>query len=73
MKQLAWLDFYRGKWHLMTSSPLDPVRQWIDKDTALLELTDEGWTIRGPYPKTPDAGVKSWGMFQGYSLKRLVH
>jgi hypothetical protein len=73
MKQLAWLEFYRGKWHLMTSNPGDPIRQWTDRKTALSDLAGEGWDISGRYPKRPGVGVKSWGIFQGYALRRLVH
>jgi hypothetical protein len=42
MHQLAWLDFHRGKWHLMTSNPRDPIRQWADEETALSDLASEG-------------------------------
>jgi hypothetical protein len=73
MMQLAWLDFYRRKWHLMTSNPHDPIRHWTNGEAALSDLAGEGWNISWTYPKTPDARVKAWGVFQGYALKKLVH
>ena len=57
----------------MTSYISDPVRQRMDKENALSDLVGEGWDISGLYPKMPDAGVKSWGVFQRYALERLLH
>jgi hypothetical protein len=73
MRQLAWLDFCRGKWQLITGNPKDPVRQWADRNAALSDLSGEGWNVRGPYPKKPDVNVKSWGSFQGYAVTRTLH
>jgi hypothetical protein len=73
IRQLAWLDFHRGEWHLITGNPRDPIRQWMDKEKALSDLAGEGWNINGPFPKKPDLSVKAWGPFQGYSLERIVH
>jgi hypothetical protein len=28
----------------------DPVRSWVDRDAALAQLKDEGWTITGLHP-----------------------
>ena len=73
IRQLAWLDFYRGRWHLITGNLRDPIRRWAEIDSALSDLADEGWNISGPYPKKPGASVKSWGLFQGYALEMIVH
>ena len=76
LMRYAWLEFHRGVWLLLTddkNEPAEAARRWRDRETALSELAAEVWTSRGPYPKTPDARVKSWGVFQGYVLKRLVH
>ena len=72
MCELGWLDFYRGEWLLITSNPRDAIRKWADKRSALADLAGEGWNINGPYPKKPDVSVKSWGLFQGYALERIV-
>jgi hypothetical protein len=45
----------------------------MDKERVLSDLAGEDWDISGPCPKTPDAGEKAWGVFQGYSLSRIVH
>jgi hypothetical protein len=42
MRQLTWLDFYRGKWHLVASNPEEHNRQWKGKETALSDLAGEG-------------------------------
>ena len=55
MHQLAWLDFYCGKWHVMTGNPRDPVRHCTDMETALSDRAGEGWNISGPYPQKPDS------------------
>jgi hypothetical protein len=68
MKQLEWLDIYRGKWRLITGIPQDPVRQWTDMLTALSDLAGEGWSISGPYLK--EGGAKR--ELCGYAPKRLI-
>jgi hypothetical protein len=73
MRQLAWLDFHRGKWHLATSNAKGPIRQWIDEETALSELTLEGWTITGPFPKKRKLALDSRRMFYGFALTRAIH
>jgi hypothetical protein len=40
MNQLAWLDFYGGKWHLATSVSGNSVRRWADREAALSDLAD---------------------------------
>jgi hypothetical protein len=72
MYQPAWLDFYRGKWHLTTSNPVDPIRQWVDKEIALFQLTSEGLKLSGLHPKRPGAKVESRLIFHGYALARCI-
>jgi hypothetical protein len=67
MPQYAWLDFYGGIWHLITDKPKERVRKWVNREAALAELREEGWTIEGPHPKRPR------GRFYGYGLMRTVH
>jgi hypothetical protein len=73
MKPLAWLGFYREKWHLMTSKLSDPVRQWIDKETALSDLAGEGWSISGPNSEILNTRTKSGERFSEYELNRIVY
>ena len=73
MKQLAWLDFYRGRWHLATSNIRDPIRRWTDKETALSELANEGWTISGPHPRQLSVKRLQGKGFYGFALTRMVH
>ena len=73
MRQCAWLDFYRGKWHLLTGKQSDPVRIWVDKQVALPALAEEGWAIFEPYPKRFLVKAKPRERFYGYGLMRTVH
>ena len=65
--QYAWLELDRGMWRLFTDKPEEPVRKWVNRETALAELREEGWTIDGPHPKRPRK------RFYGYGLRRMVH
>ena len=49
MHQYARLDFYRGKWHLVTGKQADLVRIWVDLQGALIELAEKEWEIAGAY------------------------
>ena len=73
MRQLAWLDYYRGKWHLATSNPGDPIRKWGDKDTALSDLAGEGWMISGSFPIRIGRKERMEPAFCGYELRRTIH
>jgi hypothetical protein len=73
MRQYAWLDFYRGKWHLLTGEHTDPVRIWVEKQAALSALAEEGCEISGPYPKRFPIKKKPRERFYGYGSMRVVH
>jgi hypothetical protein len=73
MHEYAWLEFYRGKWHLLTGKQTDPVRIWVDKKVALSALVEEGWEISGPHPKQFPIKKKPRERFYGYALTRVVH
>jgi hypothetical protein len=73
MHQYAWLDFYRGKWHLVTGKQTDPVWIWIDRQAALDTLVEEGWEVSGPYPKRFPVKTKARERLYGYAATRLVH
>ena len=34
MNDYAWLELYRGKWHLFTGRVKDPMRAWREKSAA---------------------------------------
>jgi hypothetical protein len=48
------------------------IRKWVDKNIALAELREEGWTITGPYPKQFPTKKKPRERFYGYGLSRVV-
>ena len=73
MRQIAWLDFHGGCWHLVTSGALDHDRKWANRDLALSDLTWEGWTIDEPHGKQPTMSHESNRHFYGYGLRRTVH
>ncbi len=73
MRQSAWLDFHGGYWHLLTGNVHDRDRKWASRESALSDLTSEGWMIEGSIGKQPrprhDANRHSYG----YALKRTLH
>jgi hypothetical protein len=73
MHQYAWLDFYRGKWHLLTGKQADPVRIWVDRQVALAAPVKEGCEVSGPYPKRFSFKKQPKLWFYGYALMRTVH
>ena len=72
MQTYAWLEFYRGMWHLLTHLLADPenaTRSWTDGQEALQELAAEGWILMLPYPRVShaeDTGANT----TGYGLTR---
>jgi len=68
----AWLQFHRRKWHLLTDTENGPIRTWADRDLALTQLADEGWSIEGPHPKKLDDPAGLGPAFHGYALTRIV-
>ena len=73
MRQYGWLDFHGGCWHLVTSNIQDPDRKWTSRDTAISDLTSEGWIIDGPHGKEPTIKHEADRHFYGYGLKRTIH
>lgn len=73
MSQNAWLDFHGGCWHLVTSNDGDRDRMWMNRYTALSDMTAEGWIIDGPHGKQPTIRHESDRHFYGYALKRTIH
>ena len=62
MHQYAWLELHEGMWHLLTdvrSKHNEVSRKWVDKDIAITELMQEGWTITGPYRNWLSIKLKS--------------
>ena len=76
LMQYAWLGFYRGCWILLTDDekvPAKSARRWMDRETALSELTGEGWKISEPFPRRQRLGVDSKLWFYGFALTRTEH
>ncbi len=73
MRQYAWLDFHGGCWHLVTGNSHDCDRKWADRQSALSDLTWEGWVIDGPYGKQPTMRHEANRHFYGYGLRRTIH
>jgi hypothetical protein len=62
MHQYAWLELHEGMWHLLTdvrSKHNEVSRKWVDKDIAITELIQDGWSITGPYPLTRASAANS--------------
>ena len=73
MRQYAWLDFHGGRWHLVTANAHDRDRMWKNRESALSDLTWEGWAIDGPHGKQPTIKHDSNRHFYGYGLRCTVH
>jgi hypothetical protein len=75
-RQYAWLELYKGMWHLLTdikSESLDASRKWADKDVAISELIEDGWTVAGKYPNWLSDKLNLGNKFHGYGLIRTIH
>jgi hypothetical protein len=76
MHRYAWLEHEDGMWHFLTSLFADPgksTRRWSNKQSALDELTNEGWTVVRPYPEKPLPERQSGNCLDGFGLMRTVH
>ncbi len=72
----AWLEFHRGIWILLTddeNEPIEKARTWEDRESALSELTGEGWRISGPFPNRERTEADLKRGFYGFALTRMVH
>jgi hypothetical protein len=73
MLEVAWLSFLRGEWLLVTGNDERDIRKWEDKELALRDLSDEGWTIISSQPERPGARRNRRLKFPGYCLRRTIH
>ncbi len=73
MRQLAWLDFHGGRWHLVTGNAHDDHRKWNNRESALSDLAAEGWMIDGPHGKRHTMNYNANRHFYGYELRRTIH
>lgn len=76
MHRYAWLEHEGGMWHLLTSLFADPgesTRKWSDRQRALDELRQEGWTVVRPYPERLITARQPGNGLDGYGLMRTIH
>ena len=73
MRQIAWLDFYGGRWHLLTRTNQKDHRKWTSQEAALSDLKAEGWIIDGQSETPPRARHDPRRHSYGYELRRTVH
>jgi hypothetical protein len=67
MLEVAWLSCLKGEWLLVTGNDKQRIRKWVDREMALQDLSDEGWTIirsRQEHPRM---------RFPGVCLRRTIH
>ncbi len=72
MCRYAWLEFDGGMWHLVKDLCADPgesTRRWSDRECALTDLIEEGWTVVRPYSARLPMGENKDGI-TGYGLVR---
>jgi hypothetical protein len=76
MSQYAWLELDGGMWHLLTdvrSKHNEASRKWDDKNIAIEESQQEGWTVAGSYPNWLSRKPKINQSVHGYGLIRTFH
>ncbi|MBN1568296.1 MAG: hypothetical protein JXA73_10655 [Acidobacteria bacterium] len=72
----AWLEHEKGVWHFLTdlfADPSESTRRWTNRQLALDELRNEGWTIVGSYPDNGSTPRPACGGSSGYGLMRAGH
>lgn len=69
--QFAWLDRFGEKWLLLDGNVKYPARCWANRNLALAELKEEGWTIK-PLRKPISRGNPR-KRIQGYAMVRTIH
>ena len=73
MQEVAWLSCLRGEWLLVTGDAQRHIRKWVDRDLALRDLSDEGWTIIRSQGGN-SGHRRHYGMrFPGVCLRRTIH
>jgi hypothetical protein len=73
MSELAWLSYFRGEWLLVTREGGDEIRTWGDKERALRDLENEGWTVGSARSLRYDRHGRERRRLIGYSLRRSIH
>jgi len=68
---LAWLGRLNVEWLLVTGEHEKDMRKWADRELALRDLIDEGWTVTRPRLNAP--GFPRRPRFLGYCLRRTIH
>jgi hypothetical protein len=72
----AWLEHEKGMWHLLTdlfAAPEDSTRKWPDRQHAIDELTQEGWSIVSAYPESLSIPRSAGNGTCGYGLIWVGH
>ena len=72
----AWLEHEEGMWHLLTdlfAAPEDSARKWPDRQNALDELTQEGWSVVSAYPENHTVSRPTGSGTWGYGLIWVGH
>jgi hypothetical protein len=72
MYRYAWLEFDGGMWHFVKDLCADPgesTRRWSERECALTDLMEEGWTVVRPYSAKLPMGENKDGI-AGYGLVR---
>jgi hypothetical protein len=73
MPEVAWLSCLKGEWLLVTGDEQRHIRKWVDRELALRDLSDEGWTIIRSRKRHDGIGRYPGMRFPGVCLRRTVH
>jgi len=75
MRRYAWLEHNGNGWHFLTNLAADPAestRRWSNGRNAILELTEEGWTVIRSYPRAFEMNATGDCPY-GVGLTRTLH
>jgi hypothetical protein len=76
MREYAWLELYKGMWHLITDLRAKPGmsgRNWPNVDAAIAELGEEGWKVSESYQNRLAEKLDLTKKVQGFALKRTIN
>ena len=71
MPQFAWLELVEDTWLLLNNNFKYPARTWMDRNVALAELREEGWTVKPHRKRRAVTDPKQ--KIRGYAMMRTIH
>jgi hypothetical protein len=71
LREYAWLDFAFGVWHLVTDRENDEVRFWDDRESAHVELEEDGWVVDRAFSRAVSEGLAIRSDLQSHPVRSM--